>query len=113
MQVMKLKRLMPHRALLILFVFVTACVATNKIVPEVPSGKKEVVYLLHGLGRSRVAMWVLASRLEDAGFLVNNIGYSSMSQTPDEILMDISGQINESLRRMIRQCILSATRWAV
>jgi pimeloyl-ACP methyl ester carboxylesterase len=40
---------------------------------------------------------VLASRLEDAGFLVSNIGYSSMSQTPDEILMDISGQINESL----------------
>ncbi|MCU0599838.1 MAG: hypothetical protein MUE70_11355, partial [Desulfobacterales bacterium] len=65
--------------------------------PVSSSGEKEVVYLLHGLGRSRFAMWVLASRLEDAGFFVNNIGYSSIHRTPEEIILDISGQINESM----------------
>jgi len=63
----------------------------------IPAGEKDVVYLLHGLGRSRVAMWVLASRLEDAGFLVNNIGYSSINVSPEEVLLDVSEQINESL----------------
>jgi pimeloyl-ACP methyl ester carboxylesterase len=59
--------------------------------------QKETVFLLHGLGRSRLAMWVLASRLEDAGFLVNNIGYSSLYNSPEEILEDITMQINDSL----------------
>ena len=59
--------------------------------------QKETVFLLHGLGRSRLAMWVLASRLENAGFLVNNIGYSSLYNSPQEILENITMQINDSL----------------
>ena len=42
-------------------------------------------------------MWVLASRLEEAGFLVNNIGYSSLYNSPIEILENITIQINDSL----------------
>lgn len=42
-------------------------------------------------------MWVLASRLEEAGFLVNNIGYSSLYNSPREILENITIQINDSL----------------
>jgi pimeloyl-ACP methyl ester carboxylesterase len=85
------------KSLFVLFVFLSSCTAMKAIMPTPPAGEKDVVYLLHGFGRSRVAMWVLASRLEDAGFFVNNIGYSSINETPEEILLDVSEQINESL----------------
>ena len=38
-------------------------------------------------------MWLLASRLEDAGFHVERVGYKSLKQTPEEILDDVSEQI--------------------
>jgi uncharacterized alpha/beta hydrolase family protein len=56
---------------------------------------KEIIVLLHGLGRSNTSMWLLASRLEDAGYYVQRVGYSSLHQKPDEILQDISLQINQ------------------
>jgi pimeloyl-ACP methyl ester carboxylesterase len=84
-------------SLFVLLIFLSACIGANTTVPDSSSAEKEVVFLLHGLGRSKFAMWVLASRLEDAGFLANNIGYSSINQSPDEILADVSEQINESL----------------
>ncbi|MEZ4577788.1 MAG: hypothetical protein R2875_07175 [Desulfobacterales bacterium] len=59
--------------------------------------QKETVFLLHGLGRSRLAMWVLASRLGRCRVLVNNIGYSSLYNSPEEILENITIQINDSL----------------
>jgi pimeloyl-ACP methyl ester carboxylesterase len=86
-----------RQSLFILFVFLTSCVTTNTNISVSSSGEQEVIYLLHGLGRSKFAMWVLASRLEDAGFFVNNIGYSSINQSPEEILLDVSEQINESM----------------
>ncbi len=52
---------------------------------------------MHGLGRSGFAMRVLASRLEDAGFFVINLGYPSINKTPEEILDNISRQISASL----------------
>ena len=39
---------------------------------------KEIVVLLHGLGRSKSAMRRLASRLERAGYAVERIGYRSL-----------------------------------
>jgi hypothetical protein len=84
------------KTVFILFVFLTSCAVVNTTKP-IPSGDKEVVYLLHGLGRSKFAMSMLASRLEDTGFLVNNIGYSTINKSPEEILLDVSQQINESL----------------
>lgn len=60
---------------------------------------KEIVVLLHGLARSKIAMWRLASRLEDAGYLVERIGYRSLTQTHDEILADISRQISSCCAR--------------
>jgi pimeloyl-ACP methyl ester carboxylesterase len=94
---LELYKLLIKKLLFIAFIFLTACAGLNTSIPILPSGEKEVVYLLHGLGRSRFAMWVLASRLEDAGFLVNNIGYSSINETPEGILLDVSDQINSSL----------------
>lgn len=64
---------------------------------EVP-GNKEIIVLLHGLGRSNTSMWLLASRLEDAGYFVQRVGYSSLDQTPEEILEDVSSQINQCCR---------------
>ena len=58
-------------------------------------GNKEVIVLLHGLGRNKASMWLLASRLEEAGYYVQRVGYSSLHQNPDEILKDISSQINQ------------------
>ena len=60
---------------------------------EVPDNK-DIIVLLHGLGRNNDSMWLLASRFEDAGYYVQRVGYSSLHQTPDEILKDISSQIN-------------------
>lgn len=44
---------------------------------EEPSAKTETVVLLHGLGRSRFSMAVLARFLRQSGFRVINIGYPS------------------------------------
>jgi len=60
---------------------------------------KETVVLLHGLARSNAAMWLLASRLEDAGFYIERVGYSSLTQTPAQILEDVSQQIEECCAR--------------
>lgn len=78
-------------------IFLPSCAAITAHAPASQSMQKETVFLLHGLGRSRLAMWVLASRLEDAGFLVNNIGYSSLYHSPEEILENITLQINDRL----------------
>jgi pimeloyl-ACP methyl ester carboxylesterase len=84
-------------SLLIIVFFVSACVCAKPNIADLPDGETEVVFLLHGLGRSRFAMRVLASRLEDAGFFVYNIGYPSINKTPEEILENISQQIDASL----------------
>ncbi len=70
--------------------------ATDKLWPgEQEASNQEIVVLLHGLGRSNMAMWRLAGRLEDAGYEVHRVGYSSINTTPDEIIEDISKQIND------------------
>ena len=56
---------------------------------------KEIVVLLHGLGRTPSAMWMLANRLEDAGYVVVRLGYHSLADSPSAILEDITGQIEK------------------
>lgn len=63
-------------------------------------GDKEVVVLLHGLARSNAAMWVLNLRLKKAGFHVEQVGYSSLNSTPDQIIDNITAQINACCREM-------------
>lgn len=55
---------------------------------------RETVVLLHGLGRSEAAMWLLASRIEAAGFNVVRIGYDSLGDPPERILATVSQQID-------------------
>jgi pimeloyl-ACP methyl ester carboxylesterase len=54
---------------------------------------KEMVVVLHGLGRSKAAMWLLAARLEDGGYRVARVGYRSLEDTPEQILADVEEQI--------------------
>jgi pimeloyl-ACP methyl ester carboxylesterase len=84
--------------LLLVFVVVTIVNAFFTYSDEVPDNK-EIIVLLHGLGRSNTSMWLLASRLEDAGYHVQRVGYSSLHQNPDEILKDISSQINQCCQK--------------
>ena len=63
------------------------------------AGNKEIIVLLHGLGRNKTSMWLLASRLEDAGYYVQRIGYSSLHKEPDEILADVSMEINQCCQK--------------
>ena len=81
----------------VLTIFTSAKVlfAKDKVIPD----NKEVVVLLHGLGRNVTSMWLLASRLEDAGYYVHRVGYSSLDQKPDDILKDISLQINQCCQK--------------
>lgn len=54
----------------------------------------ETVVLIHGLGRSNSAMWLIAKRLKDAGFNVERVGYASLNNTPEKIQADVNQQIN-------------------
>jgi len=84
--------------LLVALVVLTTANAFFNHNDEVPDNK-EIIVLLHGLGRSNASMWLLASRLEDAGYYVQRVGYSSLNQNPDDILKDVSSQINQCCRK--------------
>lgn len=55
--------------------------------------EKEKVVLLHGFGRDKSAMWLLASRIEEGGFDVVQIGYDSLGAPPEEITRSVAEQI--------------------
>ena len=55
---------------------------------------REQVVVIHGLGRSRVAMWPLARRIEAAGYEVHLVGYDSLGTTVDEALAEVSAQVD-------------------
>lgn len=63
--------------------------AASRTSPE----SKAIVVVLHGLGRSRTVMWLLARRLESAGFRAERIGYRSLRDPPEEILRVIGKKI--------------------
>ena len=55
---------------------------------------KEIVVLLHGLGRGKSIMDKMEIRMSAAGFVPAAIGYESIGRTPQEILADVSAQLN-------------------
>ncbi len=71
----------------------TALGVDNLGAADASASERDIVVVVHGLGRSKSAMWLLASRIEEAGYRVARVGYSSLRQTPEEILDDIAGQI--------------------
>jgi hypothetical protein len=54
---------------------------------------RELVVVIHGLGRSRVSMGLLAWRLEKAGYRVVNWGYSSTTHTLPELGAALSARV--------------------
>ncbi len=62
---------------------------------ESEHGDKDIVVLIHGLARGNAVMWLLASRLEDAGFHVHRVGYSSLNRSPEQMLEEVQSQIDE------------------
>jgi len=59
------------------------------------AAEKEVVVLIHGLGRSNIAMWRLAAYLENDGYDVHRVGYRSFNTTTEEVIANVSKQIND------------------
>ncbi len=55
----------------------------------------DTVVLLHGLARSDWSMKPLELHLEKAGFVVENIRYTSLRRTPEQILDDVRRKIGE------------------
>ncbi len=58
-----------------------------------PAEDAETVVILHGLARSGSAMWMLAKRLEVAGYRTERFGYRSLSETPDEIVAKLAAEL--------------------
>lgn len=81
--------------IVLLMVATSAIAFNNSSVPNNSISNKETVVVIHGLGRSNMAMWRLASRLEDAGYDVHRVGYRSFNTTSDEVIANITEQINE------------------
>ena len=72
---------------------VSGCSSTQANTVAKPQNGEQVV-LLHGLGRSSTAMWMLAARLQWAGYQVHNIDYDSFQKSPSQILDEVSQQIS-------------------
>jgi len=64
--------------------------------PSPASPDADHVVLLHGLGRTKAAMWYLERRLEEAGYHVHNLGYASLDQDMDEIVEHVGTQMREA-----------------
>ncbi|MFZ4622191.1 MAG: alpha/beta fold hydrolase [Bacteroidota bacterium] len=56
--------------------------------------KKELVILLHGLGRGKSIMTPMKEELTNEGFSVAVVDYRSIGRTPMDILADVTQQIN-------------------
>lgn len=78
--------------IIIIVVFCSAVSALSA--QQNQTAKKELVILLHGLGRGKSIMVAMGERLEKAGFDVSIVDYSSIGRTPEEILKDVAQQIN-------------------
>ncbi len=78
---------------LLLFSGVTAC-AVSEENTAVHEPADELVVLAHGLGRSDWSMWMLAHRLESAGYKVCSLDYPTIGETVETVLAESTRQIN-------------------
>lgn len=69
----------------------TAVVHAEQVEVGVSSAQR--VVLVHGWARNSLSMWRLASKLEDAGYEVISLDYSSLNRTIDEIQAEVREQI--------------------
>jgi triacylglycerol lipase len=62
--------------------------------PPEAGPEQEHVIVLHGLGMAPPVMWILELQLEEAGYRVHNIGYSSTEKDFDGLLTEVSEKID-------------------
>jgi len=82
---------------LLTFVSFSLCFAQDDSAPVVPDSEKNLVLVLHGLGRTKAAMWLLATRIEDAGFEVKRLSYHSLNRSPEEVMLTINERIGAEI----------------
>lgn len=81
---------------------IAICLSVSQAQNVLNSGEtkeKEIVVLIHGLARSNASMWLLNLRLKNAGYRVETVGYQSLNRTPEQIVDDITLQINQCCRK--------------
>ncbi|MDG3087907.1 alpha/beta hydrolase [Vibrio hannami] len=84
----------------IVSIFVTSMVlliagcSTSVTEPKQYQPNDQVVVLAHGLGRSDFAMWRFTQRLENAGYIVCTLNYSSIGESVDSVLTSTSAQMD-------------------
>lgn len=61
---------------------------------ELSLKQNDTVILAHGYARSESAMWLLAKRIENAGFQVCGLDYSTIGQSVSTVLAESESQIN-------------------
>ena len=75
------------------FIVLVCLVVVIVAVSSTFAGEAESVILLHGYGRTTFSMRPLQNRLEEAGFMVHNIGYPSMRRSPAELINILDDQL--------------------
>jgi hypothetical protein len=60
-----------------LLAFIASAAASPPERPADPADKRELVVLVHGMGRSKLSMFIMGRSLERAGYRVLNWGYNS------------------------------------
>ena len=75
---------------------IIALTATAETLPpeDTPTTTGDTVVLLHGLGRGESAMWLMAHRIEKAGFNVIRVGYDSLDASPEAIVSSVTHDID-------------------
>lgn len=67
--------------------------------PGIPAAdEREVVILLHGLGRSAYSMGRLETRLGGAGYRVHNLGYPSTKLAPEQLVARLARDVERCCR---------------
>lgn len=82
--------------LVLLFLLSGCAVATTAHQSYQPDD--EVVVLAHGLGRSDVAMWRFTERLENEGYVVCVLDYSTIGKSVESVLTSTSKQIDQCVQ---------------
>ena len=62
----------------------------------------ETVVIIHGLARSGYAMRSLTGRIEEAGYNTFVVDYASLGKSMDEVVMDVTEQINDCCHGAVR-----------
>jgi pimeloyl-ACP methyl ester carboxylesterase len=79
-------------------VLLAACASPPDVTPAPAPPLRDLVVLVHGMGRSSMSMWPLARRLEREGYEVLNWDYSSTGPTVAELGRQLAAVVGERPR---------------